>query len=541
MDSINSLFSRDVHLEVGEVGYRHPVVLRLTPWSVTLVSNPCADFPASLRLFSGCDCQSRLENLMLRVDDQLQRWALGDSPKRLALSSKKLSIPVEIGAVIDQFQLLADSAPHDDDGPRREVLASIVSAGAESAGSARRPSNAGRQRKRGRHRPVARPPLELDREFPVIAFPTYERFVEQLLESKDPEHLWYGLKMLRSASSDRIESLLQPRFRRALTWPIGLRLMVIHLSGQLSGLREEDARGDLVAATLAEPSLAATTRRRLLAEIPVSRPDAACRMLLDSTTMSGVCRGREIGAALDRILTPYVDDLPSWRVRCAVTRSVVDLLVVTHGLESCIQHHAAAMVDDLVAYLQCHPTRRELWGVALRLLSCTRSLDGGFAILKLLERFIGNPMKVGGCLIALNHLVWSVTKRSERAAEFLFAVLDEIDRVKAQLAEGFHSKSSWGADVRRDLARLESKLQAAVDKVAGSWDANATFAELLQRLDSKLGDSQREMVLAWGESILRKFGPSIDPQLIQKVMRSSTWRWRIILSKNGTMKLPDAP
>ncbi len=539
MDSIKSLFSRDVRLEVGEVGYRHPVVLRLTPWSVTLVSNPCAEFPASLRYFSACDCQSRLENLMLRVGDQLERWAWGDTPKRLDLSSKKLAIPVEIGSVIDEFQRLAARAPHDDDGPRRKDLVSIVSAGADNSGGELRPATGVRRRKLGRQRSVVNPGIDLDHEFPVDAFPTYERLVDQLLDSKELGHLWYGLHILSSASLHRIESLLQPRFRRALTWPIGLRLMVIQLSGRLPGLQEEEARGELVAATLAEPILAATTRRRLLSEIPVSRPDAACRILWDSTAMSGACRGREVGAALDRILTHYVGNLPNWRVRCEVTRSVVDLLVVTNGLESHIRHHATPMASDLANYLRFNPTRRELWDTALRFLSFARSLDGGFAILKLLERFIRDPLKVASCLGALNHMTWSVAKRSERATEFLFAVGEEIDRVKAQLAEGFHMKASWEADVRRDLARLESKLQSSVEELAGSWDANATLAELLQCLGSKLGESQREMVLAWGGSILKKSGPSIDPHLLREIADASIWRWMIILFKNGTVKFPD--
>jgi len=527
MESIDPAFFRDVRLEVGEVGFRHPVVLRVTPWSVTLVKNPCAEFPVPLSFLSNCDCASRLSNLILRSEDLLQRWASGDSRNSLSHIGKRMSIPAEIGTAVEAFLTLAEDAQaRDFDSADQDPQDGSSEPGEATdeprAGDRGRGKPAGGKPAGGRGRkgqPADPSPLALDFLVPPDRCMTYEH----LLDSEDQGLVWYALQGLKRAEYDQVHEVLQPRLQRASLWPLCLRLKALAIADRNPWMRGRVDHMDLLAAVMADPAVSPVVRRRLLNGMPVHRTEIACRILLVAAKVPDSLSPRDIGEVLNRILRFYDARLRDAKTREAVVRLVVELLGRADSVARHIEHHAPRLVDDLVSYLESEWTSTDGWCIALQLLSRAPSFQGGLDILRLIGTAIDKPARVGFGLQMLNGMGWDLAEQSKRTFDFLFAASALLDHILARSAEGYGPFFRSKAKMRNEMTRLSTRIISSVMRVIPRWDPNKTFEWLLARMESDLSKSEKDLVFKWGSEILNSSSCPLHPALLLRIADSSIW------------------
>lgn len=249
----------DLSLMVGEGLGLHPVVIRMTPWSGETFFNPCEKFPALLQTLSGCDCRQQVCLVLYAVKESLQMWTLGLCSSSLPVTSSDSAVPCEIRDYVLRLVALSHVAAKRParllgDAGRERLRQCLEAENAADGGVDA--WDAGADFDDGSQGTDFRGSAGL------------ERFLAELLDSADPGSIWVGLACLWKASPQRIERLLASRVASAMEWPVVHRLMVTHLTSQVSrGLRRSLVRRNLKRSLLDDSSLDYRVRCRLLDEV----------------------------------------------------------------------------------------------------------------------------------------------------------------------------------------------------------------------------------------------------------------------------------
>jgi len=248
---IDASLLADISATVGEGHANHEVVIRMTPWSGTIIFNPCEKIPPSLKTLSGCDCGQWIGMTPGDVERMFLDWGMGKRPWAIredAIGS--VIVPEIVEYVLRVVNLQEESST------RPSVL--LGHSGRERLRQCLEAEDSGK-RWTGEE--------EFDRgdgESHVPGTVGLENFLAELLDSGDIASVWVGLACLWKASPDRIARLLATRVANAMEWPVVHQVMVHRLTYKVShGLRRSLARRNLKRALLKNPLLRYRDRQRL--------------------------------------------------------------------------------------------------------------------------------------------------------------------------------------------------------------------------------------------------------------------------------------
>jgi hypothetical protein len=227
----------DLSVMMGREPGLHPVVIRMTPWSWGIFFNPCEKIPAILRTLSGCECGEQVRVVQSMVTSALQMWALGQYSSDVPDALREALVPRELRDYFTRLVAFSHAATKRparllrDDG--RERLRQCLEAENAADGGVEA-WLAGADFDDG------------ERGIGFRGSAGLERFLAELLDSGDHGSIWVALACLWRASPQRIERLLASRVVLAMEWPVLHRLMVTHLTYQVSrGLRWSLVRRNL--------------------------------------------------------------------------------------------------------------------------------------------------------------------------------------------------------------------------------------------------------------------------------------------------------
>ena len=243
---------REASVSAMADGVRHPVVIRMTPWSIEVLRNACLELPAALQVISGCDCKRIVDEKLGEMHAFLMhvvghRWSI----RGVRRADDFMCGPgvwneyvVEISRIAGRFSTHPLGLL-----PRmcRDRLARPAGNVPDASGDVNEDADDGTgtetlvvldHEPRTGH--LGWCGSESDRDFGVRACASreFESCLAEALDSGDPEIVWRTLVYLKTASGDRIQRLFEHGFLGTEQWSGVHRGIAAVLKLEASGTSE---------------------------------------------------------------------------------------------------------------------------------------------------------------------------------------------------------------------------------------------------------------------------------------------------------------